>query len=251
MGLASGEAEDMKKPAIRNILVPIDFSTMSIQAIAAAKRLAQRFRSTVHLANVQEPFYPTMFVGTGGPVPVSPIETVEEVRKSTAQRLRTLAKANRLTGLCDAVIGAPVFDEICAIARAIPADLIVMPTHGRTGLKHVFLGSIAERVVQHSPCPVFIVRKSKRLRKTATTLSINTILVPVDFSSCSLEALNTQLPLPIASRPGSSSSAALIWAMPTPLMALLCTTFQLCKTQRARLPKGKCENSSARQNSAV
>ena len=189
MGPASGEAEDMKKPAIRNILVPIDFSTMSIQAIAAAKRLAQRFRSTVHLANVQEPFYPTMFVGTGGPVPVSPIETVEEVRKSTAQRLRTLAKANRLTGLCDAVIGAPVFDEICAIARAIPADLIVMPTHGRTGLKHVFLGSIAERVVQHSPCPVFIVRKSKRLRKTATTLSINTILVPVDFSGCSLEAL--------------------------------------------------------------
>jgi len=87
------------------------------------------------------------------------------------------------------VIGAPVFDEICAIARAIPADLIVMPTHGRTGLKHVFLGSIAERVVQHSPCPVFIVRKSKRLRKTATTLSINTILVPVDFSDCSLEAL--------------------------------------------------------------
>lgn len=189
MGPASGEAEDMKKPAIRNILVPIDFSTMSIQAIVAAKRLAQRFRSTVHLASVQEPFYPTMFVGTGGPVPVSPIEAAEEVRKSTAQRLRTLAKANRLTGLCDAVIGAPVFDEICAIARAIPADLIVMPTHGRTGLKHVFLGSIAERVVQHSPCPVFIVRKSKRLRKTATTLSINTILVPVDFSDCSLEAL--------------------------------------------------------------
>jgi nucleotide-binding universal stress UspA family protein len=180
---------NMRAQEIRNILVPIDFSKISIQAIDSAKRLAQRFGSKVHLANVQEPFYPAMFVGAGAPVPVSPIETAEEVRKSAARRLRTLAKANRLTGICDAVISAPVFDEICTIARAIPADLIVMPTHGRTGLKHLFLGSVAERVVQHSPCPVFIARKSKRLRKTATTLSIRTILVPVDFSGCSVVGL--------------------------------------------------------------
>ena len=48
---------------------------------------------------------------------------------------------------CDVPSGAPPFDEICRLAQTIPADLVVMPTHGRTGLKHVFLGSTAERIV--------------------------------------------------------------------------------------------------------
>jgi nucleotide-binding universal stress UspA family protein len=71
----------------------------------------------------------------------------------------------------------------------MPADLIVMPTHGRTGLKHVFLGSTAERIVQHSPCPVFVVREKKRTRKNGSPLPIKTILVPVDFSDCSRRGL--------------------------------------------------------------
>jgi nucleotide-binding universal stress UspA family protein len=70
-----------------------------------------------------------------------------------------------------------------------------MPTHGRTGLKRVFLGSTAERVVQYSPCPVLIARKRKVKPNGATEFDdsactgIDTILVPVDFSSCSLEGL--------------------------------------------------------------
>jgi nucleotide-binding universal stress UspA family protein len=64
-----------------------------------------------------------------------------------------------------------------------------MPTHGYTGLKHVFLGSTAERVVQHSPCPVFVVRETKRRSKAGPLRSIKTILVPVDFSDCSREGL--------------------------------------------------------------
>ena len=54
--------------------------------------------------------------------------------------------------------GTPAFNEICGLAREIRTDLIVMPTHGRTGLEHMFLGSTAERTVRHSPCPVFIMR---------------------------------------------------------------------------------------------
>ncbi len=85
--------------------------------------------------------------------------------------------------------GAAPFHEICKLAQEIPANLVVMPTHGYTGLKHAFLGSTAERVVQHSPCPVFISREKKQLAKTGRRLSISTILVPVDFSSCSREGL--------------------------------------------------------------
>ncbi len=185
----------MKKLNIKNILVPIDFSEMSIRAIATAKSLAQRFQSTVHLLNIQEPFYPAMFYNQGAPVVVAPLETSEELRKSAAERLKALARENGLTGRCDAVLGAPVFTEICTMTKRIPADLIVTPTHGRTGLKHVFLGSTAERLVQHSPCPVFVSRESISRSSRKSALAINTILVPVDFSSCSFAGLKYAIAL--------------------------------------------------------
>jgi nucleotide-binding universal stress UspA family protein len=49
-----------------------------------------------------------------------------------------------------------------SIAKTLPADLIVISTHGRTGLKHAFMGSVAERVVQTAPCPVLVVREKER-----------------------------------------------------------------------------------------
>jgi nucleotide-binding universal stress UspA family protein len=85
--------------------------------------------------------------------------------------------------------GGPPFDEICRFAQEIPVDLIVMPTHGRTGLKHVFLGSTAERIVQHSSCPVLVTRGNAVQSNNGSPFKIKTILVPVDFSSCSREGL--------------------------------------------------------------
>ena len=51
------------------------------------------------------------------------------------------------------------YEEICHAAKTVGADLIILPTHGYTGLKHVWLGSTAERVVRHAPCPVLVVRE--------------------------------------------------------------------------------------------
>ena len=70
-----------------------------------------------------------------------------------------------------------------------PADLVVMPTHGRTGLKHVFLGSTAERIVQHSSCPVLVTREKSAKLRNGSQGRMKTILVPVDFSTCSREGL--------------------------------------------------------------
>src|SRR6266498_2085115 len=181
----------MKKLSIGNILVPIDFSKMSVQAIEIAKWLAQRFDATIHLTHVHHWQYPADFMGPVISSGFLPQSFEEHRNKQLAEELKAIASKTGLPPRDQVHLrtGTSAFHEICKLAQEIPADLIVVPTHGRTGLKHVFLGSIAERVVQHSPCPVFIVRKSKRLRKTATTLSINTILVPVDFSGCSLEAL--------------------------------------------------------------
>jgi nucleotide-binding universal stress UspA family protein len=114
----------------------------------------------------------------------------QQRRKRLAEKLKMVAQVHGLSpGLIHPLEGASAFHEICRLAQEIPADLIIMPTHGYTGLRHVFLGSTAERVVQHSPCPVFILREKKRRAKTGRRLSIRTILVPVDFSNCSREGL--------------------------------------------------------------
>lgn len=176
----------MKKLNIKNILVPIDFSKMSIEAIGAARNLAQRFGATIHLVHVYDSFYPAGFAPIPAAVPVAvpvlPPTVVAQMKAKHREDLKELATqfGISLTN-CYLRDGAPVFDEICWVAREIGADLIVTPTHGRTGLKHVFLGSTAERVVQHSPCPVFVCRKGAS--------KIDRILVPVDFSACSLQAL--------------------------------------------------------------
>ena len=179
----------MKEPNIRKILVPIDFSKMSIQAIETTKRLARRFEASIHLAHVRQFDY---LVGLMAPPPFAPFPVTnynKEEEKRIAGQLNGLANKYGLSSKsCHFLRGAPAFDEICRLAYKISADLIVTSTHGHTGLKRAFLGSTAERVVQHSPCPVFVARQTRRQSKESA-LSINTILVPVDFSGCSLEGL--------------------------------------------------------------
>lgn len=180
----------MKRAMIQNILVPVDFSEMSIQAINTATRLARRFGASTHLAHVRQFAYASGFLPAPpmDPFPVMPHEP--DAEKNAAKDLHVLARECDVPlATCHILSGGPAFDEICRVAQNIPADLIVMPTHGRTGLKHVFLGSTAERIVQHSPCPVFVVREKKRRSKAGPLHSINTILVPVDFSDCSREGL--------------------------------------------------------------
>jgi nucleotide-binding universal stress UspA family protein len=178
---------------IRDILVPVDFSEMSIQAIRTAQVLEERFGAKVHLTNVHEYYYPAGFLAPTAPVAFSPATYIDEVRIAAASRLKDLAAKHKLTGSCYAEIGGPVYNEICLVARQIPADLIVTPTHSHGGLKRILLGSTAERLVQHSSCPVLVAR-DKRARGRSTEKAqpletIETILVPVDFSPQSFEGL--------------------------------------------------------------
>jgi nucleotide-binding universal stress UspA family protein len=179
---------------IQNIIVPIDFSQMSVEAIQIARQLARRFGASIHLAHVHQFDYAGAFVAPAPPiVPFSlwPLWPYEQNGEQTA--LKELKKVASECGVSsanyDVLSGAPPFDEICRLAQTIPADLIVMPTHGRTGLRHVLLGSTAERVVQHSSCPVLITRGNLLQANNGSRFRIKTILVPVDFSNCSREGL--------------------------------------------------------------
>jgi nucleotide-binding universal stress UspA family protein len=92
---------------------------------------------------------------------------------------------------CHIVSGRP-FEEICKLAREIKADLIVLPTRGLSRLRQGILGSTAERVIRHAPCPVLIPRGAEFKAITwsgaaaVTDFELRKILVPVDFTKCSL-----------------------------------------------------------------
>ena len=80
-------------------------------------------------------------------------------------------------------------EEVIAAAQAEEADLLVVGTRGKSGLAHVLLGSTAERVIRSAPCPVLAVPTLKDDLSTEESISLKRILVPTDFSDCSLDAL--------------------------------------------------------------
>jgi nucleotide-binding universal stress UspA family protein len=112
------------------------------------------------------------------------------------KRLSAIALKYRTDGKMSALDPrtGTAYEETCATAREIKADLIVIATHGYTGYKHMFFGSTAERVVQHSACPVLVVRLHARHwngagdARTRTGFRLAKILIPTDFSNCSKTA---------------------------------------------------------------
>ena len=167
---------------ISKVLVPYDFSSFSKVALAHGLVMAQRHRAELHVIYVEV---------LHGEI-VSNSTTSSE--KAEALRVR-IAEDNRDLG--DQLKGPAIHYVVGHDLAAGPAintyaleydiDLIVMGTHGRRGLKHMFLGSVAEEMIRIAPCPVMIVRAHDT--STTTYGDFKNILVPVDFSEHSTAAL--------------------------------------------------------------
>jgi nucleotide-binding universal stress UspA family protein len=141
---------------LKQILVPIDFSDCSKKALQYALPLAKQHLAALTLLFVVPPAYGA---GEYGGIDYAQLET--SMREGGEKELTKLV----VDVVCGEVptgtlvrVGSPS-REIIEVARTLPADLIVISTHGRTGFQHVFLGSVAEHVVQRAPCPVFVVRE--------------------------------------------------------------------------------------------
>lgn len=153
---ATGERTEVVVPILKlnSILVPIDFSKISQKALDYAVPLAKQFGAKITLLHAIEPppySIDRTYVPMGEGFPTGPMK----------EELDAFAKKMIEPELLKDVIVqvGTAFEVITNVARDFKADLIVITTHGRTGLKHVFMGSTAERVVRHAPCPVFVVRK--------------------------------------------------------------------------------------------
>lgn len=149
---------------LRRILHPSDFSSASRAAFTKALEMAQANRAELILAHVISPVVPTM---NGEYISPRIIEDVMRATRADAERgLAALAKRAKRPGVRVSMRlaeGTPA-GGIVKLARATRADLIVVGTHGRTGLAKLFLGSVAERVVGTAPCPVLTVRGTSRSR---------------------------------------------------------------------------------------
>jgi len=153
-GRAGGVAE---KPAwiteLRSILVPVDFSPASVTSLAYAVSIAKLHGAKITLLHVtQAQFYATEFGHTPG--------AEMSLREGCTGRLRAFAEGKIEPELLAATLvrGGVPFDEITKAAEELCVDLIVVSTRGQTGLKHVLMGSTAERVVRHATCPVLVIR---------------------------------------------------------------------------------------------
>ena len=139
----------------QHILVPIDFSPDAERALEHAITLARQFQARLTLLHVIH-------------IPVTTEVNLSsyyvEMETSAQQGMMTYQKRVEDAGLVVDVIvmrGTP-FRDIVDLATNKRVDLIVMGTHGRTGLQHLLLGSVAERVVRLAPCPVLVTREDKR-----------------------------------------------------------------------------------------
>jgi nucleotide-binding universal stress UspA family protein len=168
---------------IRNVLVPVDFSAPSLGALEFALPLMKQFGANLHLVHV----FATDHLLTG--LVGMPFALPEfEISRSVHEQLKDVARKYSIEvrpGILHVSKGR-AFEEICGVGRDADIDLIVIATRGNTGVKHLALGSTAERVVRYSSCPVLVTHGAKPF---GTVPGFRKILVPLDFSECSMQGL--------------------------------------------------------------
>jgi len=153
---AASEGGKSAPPRIKRILVPLDFSGKSRQALRYAAPLAEKFGAKIVLLHVVE------LVPVAVPEMVLMQADLAPTERQASGHLRELARTLLPADLFErglVVVGHPAV-EILAVARREKADMIVLTTHGHSGLKRFIIGSTAEQVVRHATCPVLSVRRT-------------------------------------------------------------------------------------------
>jgi nucleotide-binding universal stress UspA family protein len=147
---------------VRHILCPVDFSETSRGALHYAVDLAHRYDAALTLLHVYQP--PGFTLPEG--MVVAGAESFADLQRDIESALRAWRdEAERLSGRAVATATAmgSTYPEICRYASDNHVDLVVIGTHGRTGIAHALLGSTAEKIVRHAHCPVLTVRSPPAL----------------------------------------------------------------------------------------
>jgi nucleotide-binding universal stress UspA family protein len=193
----------------KRILVATDFSEQGTKAFDAALALAARNKAELHVIHALEvalPLFEPYAV-------VVPADWIGEARRLAQEKLAKALAAVKAKGLSGTThLGdVPAAHAIAERAKELSADLVVVGTHGHTGLKHVLLGSVAERTVEYAPCSVWTVKGPR------PGAELRTIVVGTDFSPAGGEALATAAAW--AKDAGAKLHLVHALQIPTPLIA--------------------------------
>lgn len=144
---------------IRSILLPTDFSECGNFGLSYAASLARTFNASLICVHVIEPMVPTVgYSGMTEPMPIADI--TEQLEDSAERELPKIAECEECAGLEieEVIVHGEAASEIVRVAKERNVDLIVVSSHGRTGLGRILFGSTAEAVVRHASCPVLVVK---------------------------------------------------------------------------------------------
>lgn len=176
-----------------HILCPIDFSATSLDALTYAVALATWYEARLEVLHVVPAFVDAVVPVRSGHPEASRAPTSRDAIVAEARRVLDAAGA---TGLHPTVLTQEgrTHEVIVSRAQAQPADLLVMGTHGRSGVNRLLLGSVVEKVLRTAPCPVLTVPPGATEKKAAA-VRFKSILCPIDYSPSALEALRYALEL--------------------------------------------------------
>jgi nucleotide-binding universal stress UspA family protein len=146
-------------PRLRKILLPTDFSGCANYALPYAAEIARATNAAIICVHVVEPVVAAVgYTGLAEPMPIADIS--EQLEDSAERQLPKLAEWEECAGLDveEIIVHGDAAAEITRVAAEREADLIVISSHGRTGLGRIIFGSTAEAVVRHATCPVLVVK---------------------------------------------------------------------------------------------
>lgn len=164
-------------PDFKRILCPVDLSSFSLEALKLAARIAEASKATLYLLHVIDNPFDDLYMSA---LTEADPALIELYKSEPLRRSQFLAAATRhsevlLKQFChDTVESVPKvryivesgdpFENILDVAETRRVDLIVLATHGRTGIKRLIIGNVAEKVVRHAPCPVLTIKPRANAR---------------------------------------------------------------------------------------
>lgn len=171
---------------MKRILCPVDFSDASRHALDHAAAFARWYGATLSVLHVVEPIAAAVPGTLVGPYPFRAAPDLMDLERTRAELRDFLRTAGLSDGVEACVQRGRIADVIAERVRVLPADLLALGTHGLGGFDRLVLGSTTEKLLRKAPCPVLTVPPRARV---TSKLPLRRLLCPIDFSECSLAAL--------------------------------------------------------------
>ncbi len=149
---------------IKNILLPTDFSNLSLTAASYAIDIASQYGAKIHLLNVIEKKPPILAIHAIDLSEEKIMKSIEDAAKESLKKALDKINKSKNVEINSILLKGNDYEEIVNYSQKQNIDVIVIATHGRTGLLHTLVGSVAEKVIRYAKCPVLVITPTEKDR---------------------------------------------------------------------------------------